>query len=94
MIHVRQRFLSFSISLTYPITANKGQVLVPPLLLSLEAPQSSLKSSGLLSAPAMDVPEVNVPAEVTAEMTQILSNLVLGDNDIRSSAEKVRARRS
>lgn len=38
----------------------------------------------------MDVPEVNVPAEVTAEMTQILSNLVLGDNDIRSSAEKVR----
>ncbi|TRM64570.1 armadillo-type protein [Schizophyllum amplum] len=36
----------------------------------------------------MDVPEVNVPAEVTSEMTQILSNLVLGDNDIRSSAEK------
>ncbi|KAL1730373.1 armadillo-type protein [Schizophyllum commune] len=36
----------------------------------------------------MDVPEVNVPAEVTAEMTQILSNLVLGDNEIRSSAEK------
>jgi hypothetical protein len=25
-----------------------------------------------------------VPAEITAELTQILSNLVLGDNEIRS----------
>ena len=25
-----------------------------------------------------------VPQEITAELTQILSNLVLGDNDIRS----------
>ncbi|KAI0314845.1 armadillo-type protein [Amylostereum chailletii] len=30
-----------------------------------------------------------VPPEVTAELTQILSNLVLGDNEIRSSAEMV-----
>ncbi|KAI0264225.1 ARM repeat-containing protein [Gloeopeniophorella convolvens] len=30
-----------------------------------------------------------VPPEVTAELTQILSNLVLGDNDIRSNAEAV-----
>ncbi|CCM06072.1 uncharacterized protein FIBRA_08319 [Fibroporia radiculosa] len=29
-----------------------------------------------------------VPPEVTAELTQILSNLVLGDNQIRSNAEK------
>ncbi|KAJ4482034.1 armadillo-type protein [Lentinula aciculospora] len=29
-----------------------------------------------------------VPPEITAELTQILSNLVLGDNEIRSSAEK------
>ncbi|KAF4565293.1 hypothetical protein EYR36_001863 [Pleurotus pulmonarius] len=29
-----------------------------------------------------------VPAEITAELTQILSNLVLGDNEIRSNAEK------
>ncbi|KAG6860543.1 hypothetical protein C0995_010005 [Termitomyces sp. Mi166 len=29
-----------------------------------------------------------VPEEITHELTQILSNLVLGDNDIRSSAEK------
>ncbi|EMD36115.1 hypothetical protein CERSUDRAFT_156882 [Gelatoporia subvermispora B] len=29
-----------------------------------------------------------VPAEVTTELTQILSNLVLGDNDIRTNAEK------
>ncbi|KAI0782934.1 ARM repeat-containing protein [Abortiporus biennis] len=29
-----------------------------------------------------------VPAEVTAELTQILSNLVLGDNEIRSNAER------
>ncbi|KAA1478264.1 ARM repeat-containing protein [Dentipellis sp. KUC8613] len=28
-----------------------------------------------------------VPAEVTAELTQILSNLVLGDNEIRTAAE-------
>lgn len=32
--------------------------------------------------------EAVVPAEITSELTQILSNLVLGDNDIRSSAEK------
>ncbi|PIL26735.1 hypothetical protein GSI_11149 [Ganoderma sinense ZZ0214-1] len=32
--------------------------------------------------------DVVVPPEVTAEVTQILSNLVLGDNQIRSSAEK------
>ncbi|OBZ65152.1 Importin subunit beta-3 [Grifola frondosa] len=32
--------------------------------------------------------DVLVPPEVTAELTQILSNLVLGDNDIRASAEK------
>ncbi|KAJ2911702.1 hypothetical protein MD484_g8710, partial [Candolleomyces efflorescens] len=29
-----------------------------------------------------------VPPEITAELTQILSNLVLGDNDIRANAEK------
>ncbi|KAG2014934.1 RAN binding protein-like protein [Coprinopsis cinerea AmutBmut pab1-1] len=29
-----------------------------------------------------------VPPEITAELTQILSNLVLGDNEIRSNAEK------
>ncbi|KAK7458738.1 importin subunit beta-3 [Stygiomarasmius scandens] len=29
-----------------------------------------------------------VPHEITAELTQILSNLVLGDNEIRSNAEK------
>ncbi|KIK57273.1 hypothetical protein GYMLUDRAFT_263322 [Collybiopsis luxurians FD-317 M1] len=29
-----------------------------------------------------------VPQEITAELTQILSNLVLGDNEIRSNAEK------
>ncbi|KZP09493.1 ARM repeat-containing protein [Athelia psychrophila] len=29
-----------------------------------------------------------VPPEVTAELTQLLSNLVLGDNEIRSNAEK------
>ncbi|KAI0077247.1 ARM repeat-containing protein [Panus rudis PR-1116 ss-1] len=29
-----------------------------------------------------------VPPQVTAELTQILSNLVLGDNEIRSNAEK------
>ncbi|KAI0061801.1 ARM repeat-containing protein [Artomyces pyxidatus] len=29
-----------------------------------------------------------VPPEVTAELTQILSNLVLGDNEIRSNAER------
>ncbi|KAF8161678.1 armadillo-type protein [Crassisporium funariophilum] len=29
-----------------------------------------------------------VPPQITAELTQILSNLVLGDNDIRASAEK------
>ncbi|PCH35440.1 ARM repeat-containing protein [Wolfiporia cocos MD-104 SS10] len=29
-----------------------------------------------------------VPQEVTAELTQILSNLVLGDNQVRASAEK------
>ncbi|KAL0577237.1 importin subunit beta-3 [Marasmius crinis-equi] len=29
-----------------------------------------------------------VPQEITNELTQILSNLVLGDNDIRASAEK------
>lgn len=28
--------------------------------------------------------EAVVPAEITAELTQILSNLVLGDNEIRS----------
>ena len=28
--------------------------------------------------------EAVVPAEITSELTQILSNLVLGDNDIRS----------
>lgn len=27
--------------------------------------------------------DVTVPAEITAELTQILSNLVLGDNEIR-----------
>ncbi|KAI0665409.1 hypothetical protein C8Q78DRAFT_1064871 [Trametes maxima] len=32
--------------------------------------------------------DVLVPAEITEEVTQILSNLVLGDNAIRSSAEK------
>ncbi|RDB16214.1 Importin subunit beta-3 [Hypsizygus marmoreus] len=32
--------------------------------------------------------EAVVPAEITAELTQILSNLVLGDNEIRSNAEK------
>ncbi|KAI0644761.1 hypothetical protein C8Q79DRAFT_967516 [Trametes meyenii] len=32
--------------------------------------------------------DVLVPAEITQEVTQILSNLVLGDNQIRSSAEK------
>ncbi|KAL7277457.1 hypothetical protein ACG7TL_008378 [Trametes sanguinea] len=32
--------------------------------------------------------DVLVPAEITGEVTQILSNLVLGDNLIRSSAEK------
>ncbi|KAI8978352.1 ARM repeat-containing protein [Trametes punicea] len=32
--------------------------------------------------------DVLVPAEITQEVTQILSNLVLGDNLIRSSAEK------
>ncbi|KAI0761084.1 ARM repeat-containing protein [Trametes elegans] len=32
--------------------------------------------------------DVLVPAEITQEVTQILSNLVLGDNEIRSSAEK------
>ncbi|KZT18501.1 ARM repeat-containing protein [Neolentinus lepideus HHB14362 ss-1] len=31
--------------------------------------------------------ETVVPSEVTAELTQILSNLVLGDNQIRSNAE-------
>ncbi|KAH8088992.1 ARM repeat-containing protein [Cristinia sonorae] len=30
-----------------------------------------------------------VPPQVTTELTQILSNLVLGDNEIRSNAEKV-----
>lgn len=29
-----------------------------------------------------------VPPEITAELTQILSNLVLGDNDIRANAER------
>ncbi|TFY54131.1 hypothetical protein EVJ58_g9042 [Rhodofomes roseus] len=33
--------------------------------------------------------EAIVPPEVTAELTQILSNLVLGDNQIRSNAEKI-----
>ncbi|EIM79755.1 uncharacterized protein STEHIDRAFT_163313 [Stereum hirsutum FP-91666 SS1] len=33
--------------------------------------------------------EAVVPAEVTAKRTQILSSLVLGDNEIRSNAEKV-----
>jgi hypothetical protein len=28
--------------------------------------------------------EAVVPAEITTELTQILSNLVLGDNEIRS----------
>lgn len=28
--------------------------------------------------------DANVPQQVTAELTQILSNLVLGDNEIRS----------
>ncbi|KAI5120820.1 hypothetical protein M0805_003216 [Coniferiporia weirii] len=32
---------------------------------------------------------VNVPPQVTDELTQILANLVLGDNEIRSNAEKV-----
>ncbi|TFK20034.1 ARM repeat-containing protein [Coprinopsis marcescibilis] len=32
--------------------------------------------------------EAVVPPEITAELTQILSNLVLGDNEIRSNAEK------
>ncbi|KAF9457022.1 armadillo-type protein [Collybia nuda] len=32
--------------------------------------------------------EAVVPTEITAELTQILSNLVLGDNEIRSNAEK------
>ncbi|RDX40038.1 hypothetical protein K466DRAFT_464212, partial [Polyporus arcularius HHB13444] len=32
--------------------------------------------------------DVAVPAEVTAEITQILSNLVLGDNALRHSAEQ------
>ncbi|GBE80930.1 Importin subunit beta-3 [Sparassis crispa] len=32
--------------------------------------------------------EAVVPPEVTAELTQILSNLVLGDNQIRANAEK------
>ncbi|EGO00640.1 hypothetical protein SERLA73DRAFT_166917 [Serpula lacrymans var. lacrymans S7.3] len=32
--------------------------------------------------------EAVVPPEITAELTQILSNLVLGDNKIRASAEK------
>ncbi|KAI9070353.1 hypothetical protein FKP32DRAFT_1586247 [Trametes sanguinea] len=32
--------------------------------------------------------DVLVPAEITGEVTQILSNLVLGDNLIRSAAEK------
>ncbi|KAF6749808.1 armadillo-type protein [Ephemerocybe angulata] len=32
--------------------------------------------------------EAVVPQEITAELTQILSNLVLGDNEIRANAEK------
>ncbi|KAH7920554.1 ARM repeat-containing protein [Leucogyrophana mollusca] len=32
--------------------------------------------------------EAVVPQEITAELTQILANLVLGDNEIRASAEK------
>ncbi|KAF7789278.1 hypothetical protein EIP86_000219 [Pleurotus ostreatoroseus] len=32
--------------------------------------------------------EAVVPPQVTAELTQILSNLVLGDNEIRANAEK------
>jgi hypothetical protein len=32
--------------------------------------------------------EAVVPPDITAELTQILSNLVLGDNDIRQSAER------
>ncbi|KAF9472591.1 ARM repeat-containing protein [Pholiota conissans] len=32
--------------------------------------------------------EAVVPSEISTELTQILSNLVLGDNEIRSSAEK------
>ncbi|KAG6382203.1 hypothetical protein JVT61DRAFT_856 [Boletus reticuloceps] len=32
--------------------------------------------------------EAVVPQEITAELTQILANLVLGDNKIRSNAEK------
>ncbi|KIY64331.1 ARM repeat-containing protein [Cylindrobasidium torrendii FP15055 ss-10] len=32
--------------------------------------------------------ESSVPPEITAELTQLLSNLVLGDNEIRSNAEK------
>ena len=32
-----------------------------------------------------------VPQEVTAELTQILSNLVLGDNQIRSKYESPKA---
>ena len=35
----------------------------------------------LLTTSAMDAV---VPPEITAELTQILSNLVLGDNDIRA----------
>ncbi|TDL15928.1 ARM repeat-containing protein [Rickenella mellea] len=33
--------------------------------------------------------DITVPPQVSAELTQILSNLVLGDNEIRANAEKI-----
>jgi hypothetical protein len=55
----------------------------PPWVRYLSA-SSSAHSSTIV--PAMST-NIEIPPEITTELTQILSNLVLGDNDIRSSAE-------
>ncbi|KAJ7666060.1 hypothetical protein DFH06DRAFT_266334 [Mycena polygramma] len=55
-----------------------------PILGIFLPPFFSSFSSPILFSDAM---ESVVPQEITTELTQILSNLLLGDNEIRSNAE-------